>query len=67
MTTLLGIPYVVCIGVNSLVWWFAVVSPSRDTAVILEYRTRAACEVVRRAYDRAGRTVTTCQEKGRAS
>lgn len=45
-----------------LVWWFAVLGPQGDL-LILQYRDKGGCEVVRRAYLRVNTVkVTSCVE-----
>ena len=41
------------------IYWFAIID-STGQAVFMEYRTKGACEIVQKAYMRAGLHVTTC-------
>lgn len=43
-------------------WWFAIVQPD-GKVIFFEYRDKAGCEIVRKAYERIGKGPTSCLYK----
>ena len=55
----------VVVSLPLLVWWFGVLGPQGDL-LILQYRDKGGCEIVRRAYLRVSTVkVTSCVEDGK--